>query len=75
MIEGMPDGDGYRFILLGDGARKQSLQDKAEQEKIQNVIFVSSVPKEGVVRYWSLLDVAVIHLKKSELFKSVIPPL
>jgi glycosyltransferase involved in cell wall biosynthesis len=73
LIEGMPGGDDYRFILLGDGARKQSLQAKAEQEKIQNVIFVSSVSKEDVVRYWSLLDVAVIHLKKNELFKTVIP--
>ena len=26
-----------------------------------------------VVRYWSLLDVCIIHLRKADLFKSVIP--
>jgi glycosyltransferase involved in cell wall biosynthesis len=31
------------------------------------------VPKDEVVRYWSILDVALIHLKKDDLFKTVIP--
>jgi glycosyltransferase involved in cell wall biosynthesis len=37
------------------------------------VRFVDSVPKEQVVRYWSLLDVSVIHLRRTELFSTVIP--
>ena len=37
------------------------------------VVFVDSVPKDEVVRYWSLLDVSIIHLKKTELFTTVIP--
>ena len=28
--------------------------------------------KDQVVRYWSLLDVSIIHLKKTELFTTVI---
>lgn len=35
--------------------------------------FVDSVPKEQVARYWSLLDVSIIHLRKTELFTTVIP--
>ena len=37
------------------------------------VVFVDSVPKDEVVRYWSLLDVSIIQLKKTELFTTVIP--
>ena len=60
-------------LLLGDGANKAALQARARAEGLDNVIFVDSVPKEEVVRYWSLLDVSIIHLKKTELFTTVIP--
>ncbi len=67
------DGDRFRIILLGDGANKASLRQRAETEGLDNVIFVDSVSKDQVVRYWSLLDVSIIHLKKDELFTTVIP--
>lgn len=69
----IPQGRHIRLLLLGDGARKQHLQDQARQMGLDNVIFLDSVPKEDVVRYWSLLDVSVIHLRKVELFTTVIP--
>jgi len=40
---------------------------------LDNVIFIDSVPKAEVVRYWSLLDVSIIHLRKTILFTTVIP--
>lgn len=67
------DGDKIRFILLGDGARKKALIERAKALGLDNVIFMDTVPKEEVVRYWSLLDVSIIHLKKTDLFKTVIP--
>lgn len=73
LLSGDPDGDSYRFILLGDGANKRALVDRARAEGLSNVIFVDSVPKEEVVRYWSILDVSIIHLKRTELFTTVIP--
>jgi len=66
-------GDTYRFILLGNGARKQELVEAAGRMGLTNVIFIDSVPKSEVARYWSLLDVSIIHLKKTELFTTVIP--
>ncbi|MDD5035527.1 MAG: glycosyltransferase family 4 protein [Methylococcaceae bacterium] len=68
-----PGGEAFRFILLGDGARKLELREQARQMGLENVIFIDSVPKEEVVKYWSLLDVSIIHLKKTELFTTVIP--
>ena len=67
------DGDRFRFVLLGDGAQKATLMARARAEGLGNLIFVDSVPKDEVVRYWSMLDVAVIHLKSDDLFKTVIP--
>jgi glycosyltransferase involved in cell wall biosynthesis len=64
---------GFAFIFLGDGARKQALRELAESKGLKNVVFVDSVPKADVARYWSLLDVSVIHLRKTELFTTVIP--
>lgn len=72
-LKGAVDGDRFRFILLGDGANKAALVERARAEGLVNVIFVDSVPKHEVVRYWSLLDVSIIHLKKTELFTTVIP--
>ena len=68
-----PDGDRYRFLLLGDGAEKQALEARARREGLDNVLFIDTVPKADVVRYWSVLDVSIIHLKKTDLFKTVIP--
>lgn len=65
--------DRFRFLLLGDGARKQALVARAEELGLRNVVFVDSVPKDEVARYWSLIDVSIIHLRRTELFTTVIP--
>jgi glycosyltransferase involved in cell wall biosynthesis len=62
-----------RFLFLGDGARKAVLKEVARHRNLQNVIFIDSVPKADVVRYWSLLDASIIHLRDTELFSTVIP--
>lgn len=65
--------DDVRLLFLGDGARKAGLKADAERRGLTNVIFVDSVPKAEVVRYWSLLDVSIIHLRDTDLFSTVIP--
>ena len=68
-----PDGGHIRILLLGDGANKTGLQAQAAAMGLANVIFISSVAKDQVARYWSLLDVSIIHLRSIELFTTVIP--
>lgn len=63
----------FVFLFLGDGASKIKLQQFVVSNQLDNVLFIDSVPKDEVVRYWSLLDVSVIHLKKDPLFLTVIP--
>lgn len=69
----LPEGRDVRFVLLGDGAQKQALKATAKQMGLANVIFLDSVPKAEVPRYWSLLDISIIHLRKADNFTQVIP--
>ncbi len=66
-------GKDFRFIFLGHGARKQELVQKARKMNLDNVIFIDTVPRSEVSRYWSLLDASIIHLKKEPTFTTVIP--
>lgn len=61
------------FMFIGDGAEKKHLINSVNTKKLQNVIFLDSVPKHEIQKFWSLLDVSIIHLKKTSLFKTVIP--
>jgi len=65
--------DEIRLLFLGNGAAKAALVARAAELKLGNVLFVDTVPKAEVVRYWSLLDVSIIHLRNAELFATVIP--
>lgn len=68
-----PDGRNIHLLLLGDGAEKQKLVQAAQSRGLSNVTLLDTVPKDDVARYWSLLDVSIIHLRRTELFKTVIP--
>ena len=73
ILAGDPDGDCYRFVFLGDGAEKSALVARVANEGLTNIILIDSVPKDQVADYWALLDVSIIHLKKTGLFTTVIP--
>jgi len=47
--------------------------DLASKMDLDNVIFLDTVPRGEVSRYWSLLDASIIHLKKEPTFTTVIP--
>ncbi len=72
-LQHLPDAENIRILFLGDGAKKAELVESAKSKNLRNVVFVASVPKDQVARYWSLLDVSIIHLRKTDLFTSVIP--
>jgi glycosyltransferase involved in cell wall biosynthesis len=72
-LQALPGAQDFHFVFLGDGSRKLALQQYAQQRELRNVLFLDSVLKDEVPRYWSLLDVSVIHLRNTELFTTVIP--
>lgn len=68
----LKDSD-FHFLLIGDGAEKENLLRLKEELKCDNVTMLDSVPKAEVKQYISILDAALINLRKSELFTTVIP--
>lgn len=61
------------FLFIGDGAEKKNLLKQAEQLQLKNAVFVDSVSKKEIVDYLSLMDVALVNLRRSDTFKTVIP--
>lgn len=61
------------FLFIGDGAEKINLLQQAKELELKNAVFVDSVSKKKVVEYLSLMDVALVNLRKSDTFKTVIP--
>ena len=63
----------YHFLFIGSGAEKENLLKLKEELGLKNVTMLDSVPKTEVSRYISILDLSLINLRKSDLFKTVIP--
>ena len=61
------------FLLVGEGAEKDSLIKKAKKQKLQNVQFINQIDKKKLPDYYSLSDVVLVTLKDLPLFRSVIP--
>jgi glycosyltransferase involved in cell wall biosynthesis len=60
-----------KFQIIGDGADRENIVKQAL--KTDNVEVLSTVPKEQVLEYLDRSDAGIIHLKKNDLFKTVIP--
>lgn len=63
----------FHFLFIGDGAEKNKLLEIVKAENVYNVTMLDSIPKNEVADHLSILDGAIINLKKSDLFKTVIP--
>lgn len=64
---------GIRFLTVGDGAERESLLRQQKEMRLQNVEIVGQVPREQARLYVRASDVSVVLLRKSELFKTVVP--
>lgn len=62
-----------RILFVGHGAVRKNLIDRARDMGLENVIFHTAVPRDILPAYWSLIDVAIIPLRRTKLFKTVIP--
>ena len=64
LMDAMPsifkDHPNYKFLIVGDGPSKKSLEEQAKKLNIENnVIFTGKVPWNEVPRYYNLGDVFV----------------
>ncbi len=61
------------FLLIGEGAEKEQLVNLASSRGVKNVQFLGQQPRERISLYISASDLCLVMLKKTELFKTVIP--
>lgn len=61
------------FLFIGNGAEKKNIMEIADKLALKNITFLDSVPKQETPRYLSIIDVSLSSLKKSDVFKGVIP--
>lgn len=71
--ERLADRDDVRIVLVGDGAERQALLSELSRRGLNNVVMIGPQPKDAMPAIWSLIDIALVHLKDSPLFAGVIP--
>jgi putative colanic acid biosynthesis glycosyltransferase WcaI len=67
------DTPAIRFLFVGAGALRDALIAQAAQQHLDNVIFVPAQPKTCMPAYWSICDLALVPLKNTPLFTTVLP--
>lgn len=61
------------FLLVGDGAEKSNLLKMKDEFDLGNVTMLDQKPKSLMPYIWHKTDLSLVHLKKDDLFKTVIP--
>lgn len=65
--------DDVRFLLVGDGAERRRLMQCAEEEGLSSIVFTGRLPKERMPEVIAAADACLVHLRRSELFETVMP--
>ncbi len=61
------------FLIMGEGAEREGLEEQAGLLRLENVTFANHVPHDEVASYYAALDLAIVHLKPDPVFRTVIP--
>jgi glycosyltransferase involved in cell wall biosynthesis len=65
--------DDIVFLLIGDGAVREELQAEAGRRSLDNVIFTGQQDKKLMPAFLSISGASLVHLRKTDLFTTVIP--
>lgn len=61
------------FVLVGEGAQKEDLQQQATARGLVNVVFIDGQPKQRIPLFYAACDIGLVTLRDHELFRSVLP--
>jgi glycosyltransferase involved in cell wall biosynthesis len=67
------DDDSFHFLFIGDGAMKKEVVKLSAELGVKNATFLDPVLKADIPAYISITDAALVPLKKTDTFKTVIP--
>ncbi len=69
----LSDDPQIHFLLVGDGPSKSHLLQLKEALRLSNVTMLEGQARESIPAYLSAADVALVPLRKVELFKGALP--
>lgn len=68
------NGESLQVVLVGDGAEKRRLMERARAERIANVTFLAAIPKSEIPALFAAADIGVHCLADVELFRTGVSP-
>lgn len=69
----LKDRDDIVFLLVGDGAERDQLVRMRDEWGLSNVLMLPQQPKEMMPSILAATDASLVLLRKTDLFKTVIP--
>jgi glycosyltransferase involved in cell wall biosynthesis len=67
------DNPDVMFVVIGEGAEKERIKTLAHAQGLDNIRFLDQQPRETIPSYISASDACLVLLKKTDVFKTVIP--
>jgi len=64
---------GAMFLLIGEGAEKERIEQLVSARGLTNICLLGQQPRESIPAYIAGVDLCLVMLRKTELFKTVIP--
>jgi colanic acid biosynthesis glycosyl transferase WcaI len=61
------------FLVIGEGAEKERIKALAQSQGLSNIAFLDQQPREKIPSFISASDACLVLLKKTDVFKTVIP--
>jgi glycosyltransferase involved in cell wall biosynthesis len=62
-----------RFALVGDGAIREELEERARREGLSEVVFTGRRDKREMPDHLAMTDACLVHLARKDLFRTVLP--
>jgi len=66
-------GDGYRFVVIGDGGAKHKLEAAIQREGVANVEVRRPVGRDALIAEYQTADYLFVHLNDLAAFERVLP--
>ncbi|HEX2898038.1 MAG TPA: glycosyltransferase family 4 protein [candidate division Zixibacteria bacterium] len=67
------ENDRIQFLLVGDGAEKKRLVNRAKELKLNNVMFHDQIDRNRIPEFYNASDLFLVPLRKADLFTRNIP--
>lgn len=67
------DQSDIHFLLIGDGAARQQLEEAIERHQLPNVTVMGLQPRSEIPKWIASADLLVVMLRDLEIFATVIP--